>query len=555
MGQLFFFFATLALTASVGFGQNHDTLVKAEKYPLLKKIDNSRPTALGFDGINDSLSLRKKPIRDEFTFSVWVKTDALKEGNMPIMGYPEFATLKTTPDRKIHLNFHGQGDLYSDPCLANGAWQHLAVSYSKNIASFYKNGRLVGSDTLKKRMKTMPDSAVFVLGKNNFRELFNGLIDQPEVFEGVLTQNQIAELHSKSKHTPQLTENLLAHFAMNSPSGELKANGKISWTEDSTGAFPRFSGKGEYLQGPKVETDYSFSVAAWIKPAKMTGSQALVDNNIGFSLKLNQLGGLTLTLPKIKDYISRRNLLDTGRWQHVAVTFEAGDSIRMFVNGKTESVFPAPIPYLPGKRILIGRNLWNETYHGGIRDVSIWNRKLEVAEVDRLFAEKPDLGKDKNVQKHILKFSLLTLIPVIGFMLIVFLKKNKADNTPNEKLSGPNKELENLRQLAENKLSDENYTTDQFAKDAGMSKTKLYYLLKENTGMSASGFLRDIRMKKVAELLQDPEISISEIIVKTGFQSRSYFNRCFKEQYGDTPSAYRKKRENPINQEANTTQI
>ena len=54
-------------------------------------------------------------------------------------------------------------------------------------------------------------------------------------------------------------------------------------------------------------------------------------------------------------------------------------------------------------------------------------------------------------------------------------------------------------------------------------------------------FIVNIKLKKAAFWLNNnPELNISDITYKLGFSSPKYFSKCFKEQFGLTPSAYRK---------------
>jgi transcriptional regulator GlxA family with amidase domain len=59
------------------------------------------------------------------------------------------------------------------------------------------------------------------------------------------------------------------------------------------------------------------------------------------------------------------------------------------------------------------------------------------------------------------------------------------------------------------------------------------------TNESASQFIRTFRLQRAMELLKKNYGSVSEIAFKVGFSSHPYFNKCFSEQYGCTPSSIR----------------
>lgn len=88
-------------------------------------------------------------------------------------------------------------------------------------------------------------------------------------------------------------------------------------------------------------------------------------------------------------------------------------------------------------------------------------------------------------------------------------------------------------------LDDSDYDRDTFASDMGASASTLYNKLRAMTGLSVSGFIRDIRMKEAMRIAQrQPEIRISDLAYKVGFKDPKYFSTCFKKEFGMQPSEY-----------------
>jgi AraC-like DNA-binding protein len=58
------------------------------------------------------------------------------------------------------------------------------------------------------------------------------------------------------------------------------------------------------------------------------------------------------------------------------------------------------------------------------------------------------------------------------------------------------------------------------------------------TGQPATGFIRVIRMKRAAQLLEQKAGNISEVMYSVGFDNLSYFSKCFREIYHMTPTEY-----------------
>jgi AraC-like DNA-binding protein len=83
-------------------------------------------------------------------------------------------------------------------------------------------------------------------------------------------------------------------------------------------------------------------------------------------------------------------------------------------------------------------------------------------------------------------------------------------------------------------------TLSKLARQAGLSIWYLARLFKKNTGISFGEYLRDLRLKKAALLLQNPTLSIKEIAAAVGYKYVSDFDHHFKSTFGMCPSEYRR---------------
>ncbi len=90
---------------------------------------------------------------------------------------------------------------------------------------------------------------------------------------------------------------------------------------------------------------------------------------------------------------------------------------------------------------------------------------------------------------------------------------------------------------------DPNLKVEQFAKKIHVSPKKLSIVINELTGNNFSNFLNEYRIQEAKLLLETVKdnSSIEEIFLKTGFNSRSTFNRVFKQATGLTPNEYKLK--------------
>ena len=85
-------------------------------------------------------------------------------------------------------------------------------------------------------------------------------------------------------------------------------------------------------------------------------------------------------------------------------------------------------------------------------------------------------------------------------------------------------------------IAEEEFSIEEFGKDVGMSRSQMHRKLKALTGKSTSLYLRTVRLAKAKQMIENQKGTISEISYQVGFASPAYFSRCFKEEFGFTPS-------------------
>ena len=95
-----------------------------------------------------------------------------------------------------------------------------------------------------------------------------------------------------------------------------------------------------------------------------------------------------------------------------------------------------------------------------------------------------------------------------------------------------------LRYIQNNYIS---ITFSQVAKLFNYSEAHFSRMIKEYTGRTFSEIIRELRVKKAAELLANPVITINEIVEKVGYTDTSHFYRNYKQYYNMTPMEYRNK--------------
>lgn len=96
--------------------------------------------------------------------------------------------------------------------------------------------------------------------------------------------------------------------------------------------------------------------------------------------------------------------------------------------------------------------------------------------------------------------------------------------------------LDRFREIVENDLSNPELNIEDIGKAIGLSRVQLYRKLKSITNYAPNELLKIIRLNKAYQLISMTERSVSEVAYDSGFTSPSYFTKCFKEFYKESPS-------------------
>ncbi|SKB78483.1 Signal transduction histidine kinase [Dyadobacter psychrophilus] len=92
--------------------------------------------------------------------------------------------------------------------------------------------------------------------------------------------------------------------------------------------------------------------------------------------------------------------------------------------------------------------------------------------------------------------------------------------------------------LLDTNLSNADFDVTMFSQEIGMSQTHLHRKLKALLGQSANELIRTFRLKRAASLLSQQHGNVSEIAFMVGFTNPNYFTKCFRDQFGQTPTEY-----------------
>ncbi|WP_148469028.1 ATP-binding protein [uncultured Alistipes sp.] len=111
-----------------------------------------------------------------------------------------------------------------------------------------------------------------------------------------------------------------------------------------------------------------------------------------------------------------------------------------------------------------------------------------------------------------------------------------------EAMSHDERFLAEVTQLVEREIDSSELTVASLAARAGTSPKQLYRRLKALTGCTPVDYIRTIRIKRAAIMLSQGRFTVQEVMYSVGFSDHSYFARCFRAEFGCTPSQFLKNR-------------
>lgn len=109
---------------------------------------------------------------------------------------------------------------------------------------------------------------------------------------------------------------------------------------------------------------------------------------------------------------------------------------------------------------------------------------------------------------------------------------------PLELLSPDERLLSEVAQVVETNISNPDMNVAFVCKKTGISSKQLYRKIKQYLGITPVEFIRQIRLRKAAQLLEQKKFTVSEVMYMVGFNSPGYFSKCFTAQFGTTPRSF-----------------
>lgn len=100
--------------------------------------------------------------------------------------------------------------------------------------------------------------------------------------------------------------------------------------------------------------------------------------------------------------------------------------------------------------------------------------------------------------------------------------------------------LNKINSSIRNNIENEDFSVEKMADEIGISRSQLHRKIKILTGVTTSEYIMIVKIKAATSLLATKNFTIDEVAFKTGFNSHSYFTKCFKKYHKKSPKEYLK---------------
>ena len=98
--------------------------------------------------------------------------------------------------------------------------------------------------------------------------------------------------------------------------------------------------------------------------------------------------------------------------------------------------------------------------------------------------------------------------------------------------------IQQALQVVEQHISDADFSVEELSRALHMSRVSAYKKISSLTGKTPIEFIRSIRLKRAAMLLEKSQLTVAEVAYEVGFNNPKYFSKYFKMEYNVLPSAY-----------------
>ena len=154
-----------------------------------------------------------------------------------------------------------------------------------------------------------------------------------------------------------------------------------------------------------------------------------------------------------------------------------------------------------------------------------------IAGIIHYFNERKRLNKERDEKEELLEKARETIQNMARVNEVTASK-------PLEVQSADERLLSEMATIVATNISNPDLNVTYLAEKTGISSKQVYRKIKQYLGITPVEFIRHIRLKKAAQLLEQKNFSVSEVMYMVGFNSHGYFSKCFSKQFGCSPRTF-----------------
>ena len=104
--------------------------------------------------------------------------------------------------------------------------------------------------------------------------------------------------------------------------------------------------------------------------------------------------------------------------------------------------------------------------------------------------------------------------------------------------------IDRLTEFMEKNIDNGDLVVDNLVQEMAVSRSVFFKKLKSLTGLAPVEFIKEMRVKRAAQLIETGEFNMTQIAYMVGINDPRYFSKCFKQRFGMTPTEYKEKTRN-----------
>jgi hypothetical protein len=295
---------------------------------------------------------------NNFTIEAWINmSNTVTEA--PLVKYiaTDILEMRLVSGKLVSFYNNGAGGTITDGgTLANSTWYHVALVRNGSTLTQYVNG--VANGTPATISGTTNATAVYI-GRNqtaggaNFNgSMYNLKISNTAIYTGNFTPSTLPLTSNSSTHLLMFNGANSSNYTLNTGYYSNIVPAMVStvpfhvqnpFNDQPCGSLG-FNGSSQYLtlSGVPVATTGQFTIEAWVytttSATQLIYSQYLASNGNRWQFSIDNVSGYKLTLGhNAGGTLASTNIVPLNQWNHVAVTRDASNTLRLFLNGNLEA--------------------------------------------------------------------------------------------------------------------------------------------------------------------------------------------------------------------------